>query len=275
MTRSTRRGLKLVEVLIIIGIIFVVLGLISPPSRRVREAVDRMKCMNNLKVITLAIHNYADMNQSIATQLTGYPAGRESQLFPKGCFGAGKIPEERLSWMVALLPFLEQERLYKEFNLKGKYLQKSEAAATTVKSFLCPAAVIDATETSATYYAALAGTGSDAATKPVGAHGNGFMGYDRVTSISMIKDGTANTIGIMETKHEPGPWARGGSSTLRGFDIDATLESDKPPWGVHQYGINTAFIDGSVRFIPYKTDPKVLAALISIDGGEPLPVLDW
>jgi hypothetical protein len=60
-----------------------------------------------------------------------------------------------------------------------------------------------------------------------GAAGNGFMGYDRLTSMSMIKDGTSNTIALMEIRFGRGPWARGGSSTLRAFDpADLPLQGE-------------------------------------------------
>ena len=97
------------------------------------------------------------------------------------------------------------------------------------------------------------------------------MGYDRLTSLAMIKDGTSNTIALMETRSGLGPWARGGSSTLRGFDpADVPLHGDQRPFGGHQGGMNAAMADGSVRFIRSSIDPKKLAAAITIAGGEPV-----
>ncbi len=97
------------------------------------------------------------------------------------------------------------------------------------------------------------------------------MGYDRLTSLDMIKDGTSNTIALMETRSGLGPWARGGSSTLRGFDpTDGSLQNDNPPFGGHHEGMNAAMADGSVRFLPSSIDPKRLAAAITIAGGEPV-----
>lgn len=269
MSRTPRRGLNLVEVVVIIGIIVVLIGMLLPARRRVHEAAARMSCSNNLKQMMLAMHNYASMGQSAASLTSSQPVDPATQVFPKGCFGPGKVPEERLSWMVALLPYLEQSSLYEDFDLEDGYAGNREAADTRVRLFLCPAAVTDATDSSATHYVALAGIGKDAAAQPAGASGNGFMGYDRVTSITMIKDGTSNTIALMETRHEPGSWARGGPSTLRGFDPHTTLQGDKALFGIHPEGINAAFADGSVRLIPYTTDLKVLAGAITIDGGEP------
>jgi len=120
-----------------------------------------------------------------------------------------------------------------------------------------------------TDYVAMSGIGHDAAKQPAGAAGNGFMGYDRLTSMTMIKDGTSNTIALMETRFGLGSWARGGASTLRGFDpADVPLHGDQRPFGGHSGGMLAAMADGSVRFLPSSIDPKKLAAAITIDGGE-------
>jgi hypothetical protein len=120
-----------------------------------------------------------------------------------------------------------------------------------------------------TNYIAMSGIGLDAATQPAGALGNGFMGYDRQTAEKMIVDGTSNTIALMETRSGLGPWARGGSSTLRGFDPDdLPLFGDDRQFGGHVNGPLTAMADGSVRSISPSIDPKKLAAAITIAGGE-------
>jgi prepilin-type processing-associated H-X9-DG protein len=118
----------------------------------------------------------------------------------------------------------------------------------------------------------MSGIGHDAAVQPAGAAGNGFMGYDRPTSLMMIKDGASNTVALMETRIGLGPWARGGSSTLRGFDpADVSLHGDNPSFGgLHSSGMNVAMADGSVRFLHSSIDPKRLAAAITIAGGEPV-----
>ena len=121
---------------------------------------------------------------------------------------------------------------------------------------------------SVTHYIALAGIGHGAAGQPAGAKGNGFMGYDRLTSIAMIEDGSSNTIALMETRSNVGPWARGGVSTLRGFDPTIALDGDHPLFGGHAGGLNVGMADGSVRFISSSIDPSKLAGAITIAGGE-------
>jgi prepilin-type processing-associated H-X9-DG protein len=236
-----------------------------PAVRRVREPAERMRCANNLRQLILALHNYSDSHPS-----TGSSATSDSQGFPPGCMGPGATPEERLSWMVALLPYLEQDSLYRQIDLEKGYAENLPAVQTSIRIFLCAEPKASARADAVTHYVAMSGIGLDAATQPAGVSGNGFMGYDRLTSWSMIKDGTSNTIALMETRFGLGPWARGGSSNLRGFDpADLPLYGDQRPFGGHPNGMNAAMADGSVRFIPSSIDPRKLAAAITIDGGEP------
>ncbi len=92
--------------------------------------------------------------------------------------------------------------------------------------FLCPTSKEAATVDAVTHYIAMSGIGHDAAWQPAGAAGNSFMGYERLTSVTMIKDGTSNTIALMETRVGLGPWARGGpSSDLGDGGADRGAES--------------------------------------------------
>ena len=94
------------------------------------------------------------------------------------------------------------------------------------------------------------------------------MGYDRLTSFAMIEDGSSNTVALMETRLNPGPWARGGGSTLRGFEPGISLQGDHPPFGGHAGGLHVGLADASVRSIRSSIDPSKLAAAITIAGGE-------
>jgi prepilin-type processing-associated H-X9-DG protein len=270
--------LSLIEVVVICCILAILVGLLLPATRNVRPAAARMSCQNNLKQLILAMHNYESTGRPAVLPSAGRPDvppdAPADRPFPPGCLGPGTAPEERLSWMVALLPYLEQSTLYKQFDIEKGYAGNLPAAQTPVKTFLC--ATFDAAPGDAvTPYVAMAGIGPGAAARPAGTAGNGFMGYDRVTTVPMIRDGLSNTIALMETRSGLGPWARGGASNVRGFDPDdVPWYGDNRPFGGHPGGINVAMADGSVRFISSSTDPKQLAAAITIAGREPFVPLE-
>ena len=283
MSRFTRNGFTLTEVLVVIAIMAILIALLLPATRRVREAAARTQCMNNLKQLMLAMHSIADTGTPAPDPSTGNMDSPAKRLFPPGCFGAGEAPEERLSWMVALLPYLEQNSSHQQFDMKKGYAGNLPAAQTRLSIFVCPESKEAARLDAVTNYIAMSGIGHEAAWQPAGAAGNGFMGYDRLTSMKMIDDGASNTIALMETDFGLGPWARGGSSTLRGFDpADLPLYGDGRPFGGHAAdrrwfggqpaGMNVAMADGTVRFVRSSIDPKTLAAAITIAGGERV---DW
>jgi prepilin-type processing-associated H-X9-DG protein len=269
MSRSTRNGLTLIEFLVIFAIMAILIGLLLTPVRRVRESAARMACQNNLKQLMMALHNYESMGRPAPYPSTDSPDSPPERLFPAGCSGPGTTPEDRLSWMVALLPYLEQDPLYKQFDLEKGYAGNLPAVQKTIKTFLCPTKDVPLNN-ALTCYVAMSGVGHDSAERPAGSAGNGFMGYDRRTSMEMLTDGPANTIALMEPRLGLGPWARGGSSTLRGFDPGVSLNGDQPAFGGHSGGMNAAMADGSVRFISNSIDPAKLAAAITIAGGERL-----
>jgi hypothetical protein len=257
--------------LVVICIIAILIGLLFPAARRVREPAARAQCQNNLRQLMLAMHNFESTGRPVPYPATASPDSPAERLFPPGCFGPGTAPEERLSWMAALLPYLEQESLYRQLDLETGYAGNLPAAQTGIRTFLCPASEEAATGDAVTHYIAMAGIGHDAAGRPAGAAGNGFMGYNRRTSMTMIKDSTSNTIALMETRVGLGPWARGGGSTLRGYNPDdVPLHGDQRPFGGHAAGMSAAMADASVRFLPSSIDPKRLAAAITIAGGEPV-----
>lgn len=268
MSRSTRGAFTLVEVLIVVLIIGVLIAMLLPATRRVPEAAARMACSNNLKQQIIAFHIYYDTFGQPPPPGGKAADAPDNGRFPTGCFGHGAVPDERLSWAVTLLPYLEQDALYKQFDRDKGFAGNPVPAQQALKVFLCPTGNVTAGDP-ITHYVALSGVGYDAAARPAGAHDIGFMGYDRVTTWAAFKDGTSNTIALMETRAALGPWARGGPSTLRGFDpADAPPVGDHRPFGGHNKTAQAAMADGSVRGISDKVAPHVLAATITVAGGE-------
>src|SRR5262245_46765779 len=89
-----RKGFTLIELLVVIAIIAILIGLLLPAVQKVREAAYRMVSANNLKQLTLAVHNYEGTNRKIPGNAETLPNGR------------------RVSCHWLLLPYVEQSALY-------------------------------------------------------------------------------------------------------------------------------------------------------------------
>jgi len=115
---KSRRGFTLIELLVVIAIIAILIGLLLPAVQKVREAAARMQCTNNLKQLALAAHSYHDANN-------GLPPARDAM---------------NLSTHVFLLPYIEQDNLFRQIDLNSQYNSASNAVAraTPVKTFICP-----------------------------------------------------------------------------------------------------------------------------------------
>ena len=118
-SRSRRRGFTLVELLVCIAVIGILVGLLLPAVQHVREAANRTSCFNNLKQIGLAMHNYHDVNFHL-------PA------FTRDDYTAA-------TWAVVILPYMEQDNLYQQWDLSRSYYQQSDMARLTpVPNYYCP-----------------------------------------------------------------------------------------------------------------------------------------
>src|SRR3954469_10986475 len=139
MTRY-RRAFTLIELLVVIAIIAVLIGLLLPAVQAAREAARRAQCVNNLKQIGLALHNYHDTNLA-------FPTGGIMGVDPAGDFWAAGPTANRLSWRALILPQMEGNPLYNAINFQirnGNYGSGDNGASaytvwvTVSNSWLCP-----------------------------------------------------------------------------------------------------------------------------------------
>src|SRR3954453_21442069 len=121
-----RRAFTLIELLVVIAIIGVLIGLLLPAVQKVREAANRIKCANNLKQVGLAMHGYLDTFQTLP---------------PNGVFtlnGAAVVQASPWSALARLLPFIEQENLFRGIDLTTSYNPQPGITSKRVGTYVCP-----------------------------------------------------------------------------------------------------------------------------------------
>jgi prepilin-type N-terminal cleavage/methylation domain-containing protein len=113
-----RRGFTLVEMLVVIAIVGILVGLLLPAVQIIREAANRTSCANNLKQIGLACLAYEADHQTLPPSFN---------------------LEQGASWMVMIMPYMEQDNLFKAWDLKKTYYQQSDTARLTqLPNYYCP-----------------------------------------------------------------------------------------------------------------------------------------
>jgi prepilin-type N-terminal cleavage/methylation domain-containing protein len=136
-----RIGFTLIELLVVIAIIGVLMGLLLPAVQKVRAASARLKCQNNLKQIGVALHNYEGVNGCFPpayTRTSGMTSGTSYGIaYPDD--GGNGLPG--WGWGVLILPFIEQDNLYRDLRLDLPCwaTENADLVKTNLPVFLCPA----------------------------------------------------------------------------------------------------------------------------------------
>jgi prepilin-type processing-associated H-X9-DG protein len=214
--------------------------LLMPAVQSAREAAKRTQCSNNLKYLALAMHNYYDTYGS----------------FPPA-YLADENGTPMHSWRVLILPFLEQQALYEHYNFDEPWDSPANSlvANTVLEVYRCPSETpINPTDTS---YVMIVGPGT-------------LYEGEEPAQFQDIRDGTSNTIMFVEAAGCGINWAE-----PRDLDIELLSLQINNPAGLdirslHPGGANTAFCDGSVRFLSETIDPATLECLITIADGVPV-----
>ena len=323
----TRSGFTLVELLVVITIIGILIAVLLPAVQAAREAARRMQCSNNLKQLALAVLNYENTHRVLP------PSGIVEASPNRFECRSGKM----LSWIVLILPQLEQGPLHAQFDFKTSALQQpAEPQTAQPGSLLCPSDsaqgrfFVDAELTGGkrfakgNYAAYVSPYHTDLQPRFPGA----LVGTGQ--TMACISDGTSNTLMLSEVRtraHEQDqrgawvlPWT--GASLLafdhhhekdspasyiatpaslgwtqppncQGPNMDmlyacpdeAEAQMKKMPCAVyapgtsweflsaaprsnHPGGVNVAFVDGHVGFIPDSINEYTMAYLVSANDGQ-------
>ena len=257
--RLRGRGLAVGGIILgTLGTLCTGLALLSVPGgMAVRNQAAKQQSRNNLKQISLALINYGDTYQRLPPAVVYDRDGRPLY-----------------SWRVLILPFIEEEQLYRQFHLDEPWDSPNNRPllAQMPKVYAPPGTTI--AEPYATYYQVFDGPGaafdSDKRKQglvpfnavPPGPNGPSTMVSGIVVAFpASFADGTSNTFLVAEAG-EAVPWSKPADLP---FDPNGPLPK---LGGLFGGDFNVALADGSTRLIPKKTDAQTIRACITIAGGE-------
>jgi hypothetical protein len=244
-----------------------------------------MQCSNNLKQIGLALHNYHDTYQQL-------PA-------PRGTHTPTPLFTEFRGWMCEILPFIEQDNLYRQMYTTPWFVGFFATFNTPVKTYLCPAdprnlLMIPSGNGALTSYLGVTGSDNDVNLQFNGPTNGIFDIASPGIRLTDITDGTSNTLMVGERPPSAdlflGWWGASDYDTLLsarqlygdisgasgcvlpglyrpGRSTGPCNGDDNHFWSFHTDGGNWLLGDGSVRFLPYSASALTIP-LASRNGGE-------
>jgi prepilin-type N-terminal cleavage/methylation domain-containing protein/prepilin-type processing-associated H-X9-DG protein len=189
-----RAGFTLIELLVVIAIIAVLIALLLPAVQSAREAARRGQCINNLKQIGIALHNYH-------TSYETFPLGSTMQLYDNLNNGQDMWPWNDWSIHAQLLGYLEQNPIYNSINYNYPPVASTIGGADAntvlvvrVKTFLCPSDAKAGVNYINSYYGSM-GPSIGYTTQ---SQSSGLFAMTVGRPIAAITDGTSSTIAFSE-----------------------------------------------------------------------------
>ena len=216
-----------------LAIVFILVALLLPATRRGGDAARRTQCKNNLKQIALALHNYESKYHALPPAYTVDAAGKPLH-----------------SWRTLILPWVEQLDLYNMIDLSKPWDDpaNAEALKTVPYVYRCPSVALPPGFTS---YLGI--VGSNACFHPTAPR-----------AFSEMTDGTTDTLMVFEVAQEQAVhWMApqdASEEMVLNFGKDGKLN--------HTGGTEAALADGRVLFLSENLDTETLRALISIAGND-------
>jgi prepilin-type N-terminal cleavage/methylation domain-containing protein/prepilin-type processing-associated H-X9-DG protein len=208
--RTLQKGFTLIELLVVIAIIGVLVSLLLPAVQSAREAARRSQCVNNLKQLGIAIHNFHDVQGHL----------------PSSNRPAGLTTAPRIAGLTLLLPYFEQSSVYNAFNLSVNWgvVDNATSVRSSINALLCPSSVyperLDGNPDPPPYTAGICAPtdysptiGVDARLAAAGlvdGYGAGMLPKNENPRLADVLDGLSNTIAYAESAGRPYVFRKGG-----------------------------------------------------------------
>lgn len=273
---QSRRGMTIVELLVVVAVIAALLALILPAVQGSREAARRTVCGNNLREIGCGIY--------------GHEMARRA--FPVGCLGCQgpPFPLRQVAWNVFILPFIEETDARDAFDTRFAYrsAENRAAAGRVIPLFRCPSTSRTkrtgpttgdrngngrwdpGDDLAYTDYGGMFGVGHPVA-KPRPEHA-GVMQYERPTSARQITDGLSHTALVAECTGRDASyqseWANGQNIFDQWHTTGINRSQNNEIWSDHPGLAGLVFCDGHVEFLHESIEQVVLLALLTRAAGD-------